>query len=131
MINHINCLTNKIGMYSARKFLSYLMVLTFSGLIPLNGCATEVKPVVEEDPVDKVDQSFGRLVSLIRSPELKNALRKINSDSKAFGEAMRDPKGFFKSQSVQIDDDIEVTVTKGSKIACFKISGVYVCYTFP
>ena len=130
MTNYIKYSPNRIRIYPVSKSLSFLMVLVLSGLISFNTYADEVKAYSEQNPIEEHDKSLGRLVSLMRSQAFKNALKIINTDSEALKEAIKDPKGFFKSHQVPIDDDIGVTVTKGSWKICTITSGTMICYEF-
>jgi hypothetical protein len=82
------------------------------------------------DKIEKADQSFGRLVSLMRSPQFKNAVKKIDSDPQALDAAVKDPKGFLTSQQVQVDNDMDVKITKGTWSICLNLGIVSVCYAF-
>jgi hypothetical protein len=82
------------------------------------------------DKIEQADQSFGRLVSLMRSPQFKNAVKKIDSDPQALDAAVKDPKGFLTSQQVQVDNDMDVKITKGTWSICLNLGIVSVCYAF-
>jgi hypothetical protein len=83
------------------------------------------------DKIEQADQSFGRLVSLMRSPQFKNAVKKIDSDPQALDAAVKDPKGFLTSQQVQVDNDMDVKITKGGSWSlCATLFIVSVCYEF-
>jgi hypothetical protein len=86
--------------------------------------------VVPNQQVERADQSLGRIVSFMRSQRFKNALEEIDSNPQALDEAESNPRGFFRGRGVDVPEDVEIVVTKGTWSICANFGFVSVCYAF-
>lgn len=64
--------------------------------------------------IEKADQGLGRIVSMMRNPQFKNALEKIDTDPGARAEAKANAKEFFRRNGAHVDDELQVEVKDGT-----------------